>query len=350
MAEWKVSREQIKLFPHPNADRLEVARVGTYSLVVQKGIYQDGEIVVFAPRDSLLPDNLAEPFKDMLSTNNRVREVRLRGEPSQGVVLKETYLGEYGVSDVALGEDISERLGIREYIRPVPLALRGNIASLRVTRPDGTVVSIVGNVTKFDVEQYRIFSDEIVEGEEVIITEKAHGSQINLLYAYGQFFVSSKGILRQGLAIEQSDANSYWQAVENTDLQARILKDITPHLHHAEVIQVVGEMIPCQKGFTYGATAPTIRVFDVLADRQSVSQEIKDKLADLWVPVLYRGAFSEELAVSLSKGMEQVSGKQLHIREGCVVTPNPMRYASQGNALRLKFINPKYKETGEEFN
>jgi hypothetical protein len=48
--------------------------------------------------------------------------------------------------------------------------------------------------------------------------------------------------------------------------------------------------------------------------------------------------------------MEQVSGKQHHIREGVVLRPYIDRDAKDGTKLRLKIINPKYRETGEEIN
>lgn len=34
MSNWKVSKEKIELFVHPNADALEIGKVGTYQVVV----------------------------------------------------------------------------------------------------------------------------------------------------------------------------------------------------------------------------------------------------------------------------------------------------------------------------
>jgi hypothetical protein len=52
----------------------------------------------------------------------------------------------------------------------------------------------------------------------------------------------------------------------------------------------------------------------------------------------------------LCKGNELVSGKQIHIREGVVLRPYIDRNAVDGTKLRLKIINPAYRETGEEIN
>jgi hypothetical protein len=54
--------------------------------------------------------------------------------------------------------------------------------------------------------------------------------------------------------------------------------------------------------------------------------------------------------VDLCKGNELVSGKEVHIREGVVLRPYIDRNAKDGTKLRLKIINPAYKETGEEIN
>ena len=34
MSNWKVSREKIEIFSHPNADKMEIGKVGTYQVVV----------------------------------------------------------------------------------------------------------------------------------------------------------------------------------------------------------------------------------------------------------------------------------------------------------------------------
>ena len=41
MSNWKVSKEKIEIFTHPNADALLIGKVGSYQVVVQKGLYND---------------------------------------------------------------------------------------------------------------------------------------------------------------------------------------------------------------------------------------------------------------------------------------------------------------------
>ena len=58
MSQWKVSKEKIELFTHPNADALLIGKVGSYQVVVQKGLYNDGDEVVFAPEKSVLTGDI----------------------------------------------------------------------------------------------------------------------------------------------------------------------------------------------------------------------------------------------------------------------------------------------------
>src|SRR5689334_18187949 len=125
MADWKVSREAIELFPHPDAEKLELGKVGQYQVVVGKGMYKNGDSVIFAPDKSLLPDEIADKddIRKYLSGSNkdRVKAIKLRGELSTGLILPD----EERFKDIPIGQDISEQLKIRKYEPPIPVQLAG---------------------------------------------------------------------------------------------------------------------------------------------------------------------------------------------------------------------------------
>jgi hypothetical protein len=89
MSNWKVSKEKIELFVHPNADSLEIGKVGSYQVVVQKGLYNTGDEVIFAPEKSILTGDIKQEFEKYLSGSdkNRVKAVRLRNEISSGIII-----------------------------------------------------------------------------------------------------------------------------------------------------------------------------------------------------------------------------------------------------------------------
>lgn len=64
MAEFRVIKSTVKVFPHPNAEKLELLKIGNFQAVVQKGAYRDGDTVIFAPEKAVLPDAIAQDYLD----------------------------------------------------------------------------------------------------------------------------------------------------------------------------------------------------------------------------------------------------------------------------------------------
>ena len=50
--------EQIE--PHPNADRLELATVLGWQMIIPKGQYQVGSKIVYIPIDTIVPQELSD--------------------------------------------------------------------------------------------------------------------------------------------------------------------------------------------------------------------------------------------------------------------------------------------------
>jgi len=57
MSNWKISKEKIEIFTHTNAENLVIGKVGSYQVVVQKGLYNDGDEVIFESSESKTFDN-----------------------------------------------------------------------------------------------------------------------------------------------------------------------------------------------------------------------------------------------------------------------------------------------------
>jgi len=348
MAEWQVSRQKIELKEHPNADSLQLGDVGGYQVVVQKGLYQDGDIVVFIPEKSCLPDHPRfENFKPYLKGTNkdRVGSIRLRGEVSQGILIADTE----AFSQYDINVDFASDLGIYKYEPPIPAHLSGSVASTNTLELGESTLSY------HDVEQFGIYADEFQEGEEVVVTAKIHGTQVNIIRTHtGQRALSSKGLVKRGLLLKDEETNTYWQAMHNTGV-FDLLDKFYPGVH----VQAFGEVVPVQKGFNYGFQKPWVLLFDIRVNGVSVPvNEVPQEFmawkpecpCGLWTPILYRGPFNVDEIKRLSLGDEEVTGKKRHKKEGVVVRPYIDRRASKNFRLMLKVINPKYKETGEEFN
>ncbi len=344
MAQRMVVKAHAKLFPHKGAERLELCKVGPFQLVVQKGSYAEGDVIIVAPEKSLLPPDLAVRYVNSDTgvsylhgeEKNRVGVIRLRGEISQGVIIPNT-----GFEALPFDEDISEALGITFYEAPIPLHLAGEVESL-----SGKTTALF---TNHDVEQFGIYQSEFVEGEEVLVTEKIHGSQgVYYRNANLEWVVTSKGLSQKGLGLRESAGNTYWQAAHNTNL----LETINTAFRTGE-IQIFAEVLPVQKGFTYGLQKPSLKIFKVIHNGSILEYDaLPEWCKSHFVPILYRGAFELEKILPLKEGLEMVSGKGLHIREGVVLIPAKSRLNADGHDLAVKLISEKYakKETGEELS
>lgn len=347
MAEWKVSIEKLELFPHPGADALEIGKVGTNQVVIQKGLYSNGDIVGFAPEKAVLPNDFKEPWEKYLkgSNHDRVGSIRLRNEWSCGILIPIEKIVDKVGRMPEIGEDVSEAMGIFKYEPPIPVSLMGQVQKF----PENIRNDIAGS---HDCEHFRTYASEFVPGERVVVGEKAHGSQfVCTSDSLGSTVtITSKGLRKDDLCLQEDENNSYWKAYHNSNVK-QVIEDVVSGWNPREVVRIFGEVIPCQKGYSYGQTKPVVKLFDIRVDGISIPYDkFPESAKVLLVPILYDGEYDEQTVLSYCHGSEQVSGKELHIREGCVIAPYIDRRAKDFSRLRLKILNPKYKQSGEEFN
>ena len=114
--------------PHPNADKLELAKVLGYTCIIEKDRYRVGAAVVLIQPDTVLPDKpWAEMFK---KRSSRVRAMKLRGVWSFGIVMAldkvidPFFFGDqYGDPKWHIGLEISHLIGVTKYEAPQPQQL-----------------------------------------------------------------------------------------------------------------------------------------------------------------------------------------------------------------------------------
>lgn len=315
--DWKVSREVIEIYPHYNSDNLELAALGNRQFVIKKGMYSNGDVVIVVPEKSILPEDLAEPFKSYLKNGCIVKAATIRKEVSEGVLLPDNpSLGE-------IGEDVSEKLGISKYEPTIPSNMVSNLSLSNYP------------YHPHDCERFSININKIPDDAVVTVTEKLHGSLISITYYQGVIEITSKGLGKKGFTVSEDYNNFYWKAFKNSGLEEAL-----------EVfegcVQIIGEALPCQKGFSYGFSEPTIKVFKVLFNNRNFSyQDLPESLKAFWVPILYQGVLDVPLIRSLCKGKSYLDENTL--LEGLVV--------NHENTY-LKLISEEYSKNsdGEEFN
>lgn len=385
MAEFEIKVYSLTIEEHPNADVLELARVGDYRSVVGKGQYKTGDLGVYLPEGAVLPEWMIKELglEGRLAgkEKNRIKAVKLRGILSQGLIFpveKDRYFGLTGthcdaidfprdpayndglglLQGVVEGSDVTssfEKYGVYKYEPPIPVCMNG------VVEPKH------GYTINYDIENIKKYPDVLVEGEEVVVTEKLHGTWCMFGYHPGiaTYLVSSKGLSAQGLVFKTGDENKgnlYLRALEQSTENGRTVIERAVALFGLDCpIYILGEVYG--KGVQdlhYGTTEPQFRVFDIYVgtpghgrylnwEEKKVSTE---KIEAALVPVLYEGPFSHAKIQDLTDGTETVSGIGSNIREGVVITPILEREADELGRVILKSVSEGYilRKGGTELN
>ena len=189
MSDFKVSVEQVSLFPHPNADTLVLVGAGGRQYVAKIGQFEEGEVILAIPEKAVLPTQMVE---ELTGGEKIVRPRVIRGELSEGILVKITDQFSRLDGPFEIGENIANVLGIEEYISPIPVELAGKVgySSLVLERHDCSQLQVS-----------RAFSP----GEPIIVTEKLHGTQLVFNYHRGVSEVSSKGLYIKGLCFTEEN-------------------------------------------------------------------------------------------------------------------------------------------------
>lgn len=315
--------------PHPNADRLELVEALGWQVVCGKGLRKTGEKCVYIQPDSLVPDEWAEKWevKQYLKgpDHNRVGQIRLRGEPSFGFIV------EAADQNWPDGENVAEFYGITKYEPPV----RTTCGDAEVAHP------LFRKYT--DIENLRNFPNVFTVGEEVVATEKIHGTNCRVGMIDGVPMAGSMELRRKMPETEEAKkSNTYWfpWTLDSVGLMLNVLG--------AGFKQVIlfGEVYGVQKGYNYDVTPGKVgfRAFDLMIDGKWLDHDVfMEKCAKYGVetaPVLYLGPFSLQAIKQVSDGPTTIGDG--NIREGVVVRPIKERHHPQVGRLVMKYVGDDY--------
>jgi RNA ligase (TIGR02306 family) len=387
MSTLQVTVEQVRITPHPNADRLALAQVGLYRAVVGKGQFQDGDYALYIPEQAVLPPELIEELgltgKLAGKEKNRVKAVRLRGELSQGIVCrpelvaaaigatawKGRAIDTSGVSDPESYSatdlpdyDFAELLGITKWVPPIPTQMAGKVY------PADRLLRWV------EIENIKRYPDIFAPGDKVVATEKIHGTCFLLTFDAtdeGSTFavVSSKGYGSKGLAIERDAHNLYWRAVNAYSLEAFAAE--VAYEAGVRVVGLFGEVYgggvqDLAYGINVAGGAPGFALFDIaldvdgsqvflspvefrmvvdIANRRLLRSGVLDEPVAT-APVLYEGPYDEAVLLELAEGNSTLDGAQ-NIREGLVVRPVREEYSPVTGGRKIgKIVGAGYLTRG----
>ena len=227
---------------------------------------------------------------------------------------------------------------------------------------------------KFDVENWKSYPDVLKEGEEVIFTEKLHGTCTVLAIlpydrahpeAFGErknILICSKGLGSEGLAFKNNEKNINNLYVRSTRKLVERIDELQRNDDQGppEPLFLLGETFgPKVQDLTYG-TEIGLRIFAAAQGwryenhRYFSWDELAGELQECFgydlVPVLYRGPFSVRDMQEHTNGKTTMGAN--HIREGIVMGNAVERIDRSIGRVCLKSVSAEYlvRKNGTEYN
>lgn len=264
----------IDINPILDADSIERVTIRGWNVVVNKGNFKVGDLVIYCEIDSLMPER--PEFEFLRPRGFRIRTIKLRGQVSQGIVFPLTILESIGkfqsvigdlrwetllllnISDkngntaipIVEGEDLTEALGITKYEPPIPAELSGIAKGL-----------FPSHSIKSDEERVQNLTDHYDEYKKNtwIATEKLDGTNGNFFIYNNEFSVASRN-----LELKENETNSFWKVARQINLEEKMRNFMHKNSLGALTIQgeLIGEGIQKNKYKLKGQEIRFFRAFD----------------------------------------------------------------------------------------
>lgn len=216
--------------PIEGTDRIECAMVENgWEVVVKKGDFAPNDMAIYLEVDSWVPHELA-PFLTLKGhkpreyggvKGERLRTVRLRGQISQGLLLKiENEPSEIGIPCYVLKtendsfhfcetDDLAYFLNIQKYEPPIPVQLAGEV--------EGAFPRFIPKTKQERCQNLygEIFEKHLDEVYEV--TTKLDGTSCTIYINEGKV-----GVCSRNWEIKEDESNTLWQCARNQGIVAAL--------------------------------------------------------------------------------------------------------------------------------
>lgn len=320
--------------PHSNADRLDVATVLGWQMVVAKNTFKTGDLVVYFQIGTALPQTTAAAMgvENYLSARVNaggarelvVRQVRLRGQPSFGLIhaIPAAHQPD-GADPWSEGDDVSHLFGATKFVPP----LREQVVDAAPEVP---------NFAKYDsLEQAQNQPDLLAGLGDVQVSEKIEGTNCRVGLVLNEdgreeWMAGSRTVRRTDPGVDHWAQNMYWRPLADQRVQLLIRwiwnnqDDAKPH--SARSVILYGEVYgPGVQGCTYGRAERGFAVFDIAVNgvylHPATVVGYCEAMGVEHVPVLYTGPADLAVLRSLTTGLSCVPGAAAvgQEREGIVI-------------------------------
>lgn len=324
-----------ELKPIKDADRIELAIIDGWQVVVKKGEFEVGQQCIYFEIDSFLP--IMEQYEFLRKSSYRkngdgtegfrLKSIRLKGELSQGLALPIENPELKLFND---GDDVTEILGVTKWEPPIPASLSGKV-----------IGGFPGGVRKTDEERVQNLEDSLDEWKrdkiKFYISEKLDGTSATFYLIDGEF-----GVCGRNWCYQEDDINTYWKVARQIDIEAK-LRDHCKNVQISENLVVQGEIIgeSIQKNL-YKLKGQDFYMFNMFyPDSGQYSMDAMERFSEKYdiklCPVLHYFTFSETNNINwllkMAEGKSKLNPDQE--REGLV-------FKSEDYKHHFKVISNKF--------
>lgn len=217
---------------HPDADRLQLATILGWQVVIAKDEVKENERVVYFEIDSKLPGDagwLPPAIKNRVEKQKhkewyRVKSTRIRGQLSQGLIVAMDL-----PEGAAIGDDMTETLGITKHEEQL---FSGAMAKVKTAGGNCWKAFPTELISK--TEEPRIQSNpwmlRYLKEKPYYATVKLDGTSGTFLIdpKSDEFWACSRNNIRKR-PTKENEICPYWAAAINTNLES-VLRECAPHL------------------------------------------------------------------------------------------------------------------------
>lgn len=345
-------------------DRIELAIIDGWQIIVQKGLYQIGYKAVFIEIDSVFPEK--PEFEFLRPKKFRIRTMKMAGVLSQGICFPLSILPQN--KEYELEEDVTDIIGItkwepnednresqdskelpKKYQHPIFQYLLKFSIFRKILLPKKQYKGFPGFVSKTDENRIQNMPF-VLKNKDIkyVVREKIDGQS-------GTFFLKKTknkwpwkknnydfGVCSRNLRLYKKDNSSYWTVAKKYNIKS-ILEEL---IEDNDFVAIQGECISSNvQGNKYKVTEPDLYVFNLIYPDGKVScieaEEQLKKYNLKWCPLVNKDFIMPDTVNEL---LDYSTGKSVlynTLREGVV-------FRNYEKNLSFKAVSPEFLIKNDE--
>lgn len=341
-----------KIQPIPNKDRIGLAHVLGWEVIINLSDFNEGDMAVYVEIDSILPKK--PEFKFLEKRGYRIRTMKMAGCISQGICFPLSLLPD---GDYEIGQDVTELMGITKYdpyeepepnirtpqnVKHYPKWLMKFAWFRKLVLPKKQAKGFPDFISKTDETRIENAPFYLEDKNPWIQTEKLDGQSGTwfLVKRHPEHFWQKPyyefGVCSRNLRIWNEDNSSYWTIARQYNLK-NILEQL---IHDNDFIAIQGECLGQGiQGNKYHINGYDMRVFNLIYPYGRIgsveAKNIVEQFGLKFVPILNTEFIMPDSIEELRKIVHGKSELYDTLKEGCV-------FRSPNGQKSFKCVDPEF--------